>query len=204
MIPEAGNSGVRMSSHWPGEKSRKVVLFSGHMIDASDRRPSRFPADKEPTAAFAIDRTLTEIGVSAGDIAICGGACGGDLLFAEASLKRDLLVEIYIPFGEPAFLENSVDFAGGNWHGRFLSVRSRATLHIMPNELPSTSFNENPYERNNGWMLRSAAEVRGAEITVVALWDGKEGSPGGTGHFVSQARRQTGNVYWLDTRTLWD
>ena len=40
---------------------RKVLLFSGHMIDAPGRKEMRFPADKEPTAADAIARTLDEI-----------------------------------------------------------------------------------------------------------------------------------------------
>ena len=33
---------------------RKVVLFSGHMIDAPGREKPRFPPDKEPIAANAI------------------------------------------------------------------------------------------------------------------------------------------------------
>ena len=33
---------------------RKVLLFSGHMIDGPNRKESRFPADKEPIAAKAI------------------------------------------------------------------------------------------------------------------------------------------------------
>jgi hypothetical protein len=106
-----------------------VALFSGHMIDASDRKTLRFPPDKESAATAAITDALSKIGVTRGDLAICGGACGGDLLFAEACLARDTRLEIYIPFEEPTFLANSVDFGGGNWHDRYLAVKSRATLH---------------------------------------------------------------------------
>src|SRR5208337_4165779 len=63
------------------EPPRKVALFSGHMIDAPGREKPRFPPDKEPIAARAIEEALADLGVGAADLAICGGACGGDLLF---------------------------------------------------------------------------------------------------------------------------
>ena len=40
---------------------RKVVLFSGHMIDAPGREKPRFPPDKEPIAARAIAEALARI-----------------------------------------------------------------------------------------------------------------------------------------------
>src|SRR5690242_20212212 len=97
------------------ELPRKVVLFSGHMIDAAGREKRRFPPDKEPIAARAIAETLADFEVGPADLAICGGACGGDLLFAEATLARGARLELYIPFDEPTFLENSVDFADRDW-----------------------------------------------------------------------------------------
>jgi hypothetical protein len=182
-----------------------VVLFSGHMIDAHDRRTPRFPPDKEPVAAAAIARTLAEIGVTEGDLAICGGACGGDLLFAEACLAHDMRLELYIPFDEPTFLANSVDFANANWHDRYFAAKSRATLHVMPDELGPLPANDNPYERNNLWMLESAARFGGDRIVFICLWNGQGGDgPGGAQHFLEEARRKTTRIYWLDTRQLWD
>jgi hypothetical protein len=182
-----------------------VALFSGHMIDAPDRKAPRFPRDKEPVAAAAIADALSEIGVTQGDLAICGGACGGDLLFAEACLARDMRLEIYIPFDEPTFLANSVDFAGGNWHDRYLAVKSRATLHVMPDELGPPPAGENAYERNNRWMLDSAARFGGERIAFISLWNGQGGDgPGGAHHLMEEARRKTARIYWLDTRKLWD
>src|SRR5215475_7127311 len=184
---------------------QSVLLFSGHMIDAPARKVPRFPPDKEPVAAAAIAKTLAEIGVTQGDLAICGGACGGDLLFAEACLARDMRLEIYIPFEEPTFLANSVDFAGGNWHDRYLAVKSRATLHGMPEELGPLPAAENAYERNNQWMLERAARFGGERIAFISLWNGQGGDgPGGAQHFMDEARRKTTRIYWLDTRKLWD
>lgn len=180
-----------------------VVLFSGHMIDAPDRKTPRFPPDKVPAAAAAIADVLAEIGVTEGDIAICGGACGGDLLFAEAGLAQGLQLEIYIPFDEPKFLVNSVDFAGGDWHKRYLTAKSQGTLYVMPEEQGPLPAGENAYERNNRWMLERAARFGDEKIAFVCLWNGESGDgPGGAKHLIEEARRKTTRVYWLDTREL--
>jgi hypothetical protein len=182
-----------------------VALFSGHMIDAPGRKTPRFPPDKEPIAAAAIAQALAEIGVGRGDLAICGGACGGDLLFAEACLARNMRLEIYIPFDESTFLANSVDFADANWHERYFAARSRATLHVMPDELGPVPADGNPYERNNLWMLQSAARFGNDRIAFICLWNGRGGDgAGGAQHFMDEARRGTMRAYWLDTRQLWD
>ncbi len=194
-----------MSTIQAGQPPENIVLFSGHMIDAPGRTTPRFPADKEPIAAAAIANTLAGIGVTQGDLAICGGACGGDLLFAEACLARDMRLEIYIPFDESTFLANSVDFAGGKWHDRYLAAKSRATLHVMPDALGPLLAGEDAYERNNRWMLESAARFGDKKIAFISLWNGQGGDgPGGTHHLMEEARRKTARVYWLDTKKLWD
>jgi hypothetical protein len=200
------NLGVAMSSAQSDQPPKSVVLFSGHMIDAPGRKTPRFPPEKERLAADAIARMLAEIAVIEGDLAICGGACGGDLLFAEACLAQGMRLELYIPFDEPTFLANSVDFANANWHERYFATKSRATLHVMPDELGAPlPADDNPYERNNLWMLESAARFGGDRITFICLWNGQGGDgPGGAQHFMEAARRKTTRIYWLDTRQLWD
>jgi hypothetical protein len=194
-----------MSTIQADKLPKNVLLFSGHMIDAADRKTPRFPPDKESVAAAAIANTLAEIGAERGDLAICGGACGGDLLFAEACLARDMRLELYIPFDEPTFLASSVDFADANWHDRYLAAKSVATLHVMPNELGPLPPSENPYERNNLWMLNSAARFGSEKISFISLWNGEGGDgPGGAQHFMDEASRKTKRIYWLDTRKLWD
>ena len=181
-----------------------VALFSGHMIDAPDRKKPRFPPGMERIAAAAISQTLAQIGVTRGDLAICGGACGGDLLFAEACLARDMRLELYIPFDEPTFLTNSVDFADAGWHDRYFAAKSKATLHLMPDELGPLPAGGNSYERNNLWMLESAARFGSEKIVFICLWDGQGGDgPGGAQHFMEEAGRKTNRIYWLDTRKLW-
>ncbi len=182
---------------------RKVALFSGHMIDAPGREVPRFPADKELVAAEAISEALDEIGVSAGDLCICGGACGGDLLFAEAALARAGRLELYIPFEEPQFLEKSVTFAGHSWRERFLATKARATLHILPRER-ETPDGADAYEQNNIWMLEAAERYGADKVEFICLWNGQAGDgPGGTKHLMEEVRSKGGRVIWLDTRKLW-
>ena len=101
---------------------RKVALFSGHMIDAPGRKMPRFAPDKEGIAAEAVESALAGLALEPGDLAICGGACGGDILFAEAALARSASIELYIPFAEEAFLTESVDFAGAGCGARDTSL----------------------------------------------------------------------------------
>jgi len=130
----------------PPFEPRYVFLFSGHMIDAQDRKDARFPPDKEGIAAEAIARKLDEIGAGQKDLALCSGACGGDILFAEACNKLGLRSEIRIPFDERTFLKNSVSFAGEIWRDRYHAVKNDrlTTLFIMPEELGPTPADANP------------------------------------------------------------
>jgi len=185
------------------QATRKVALFSGHMIDAPGREVPRFPADKEPVAAEAISQALDEIGLGAGDLCICGGACGGDLLFAEAALARGARLELYIPFEEPQFLEKSVTFAGNSWRERFLAARARATLHVLPRER-ETPDGADAYEQNNIWMLEAAEHYGADKVEFICLWNGQAGDgPGGTKHLMEEVRNKGGRAIWLDTRKLW-
>jgi hypothetical protein len=183
---------------------RKVLLFSGHMIDSATRERPRFPADKEPIAAKAIGDLLDQIAVARGDLAICGGACGGDLLFAEAALARGLSIAIYLPLEEEKFLAESVDFADADWRSRYFAAKSRASLHIAPEELGPLKADENPYERNNVWMLQVATGYGAEKVDCICLWNGAGGDgPGGTQHLMQEVQKKGGETHWLDTRQLW-
>jgi hypothetical protein len=189
----------------PPPELRYVFLFSGHMIDAPGREPPRFPEKKEGAAADAINSTLDKLGAGSADIGLCGGACGGDLLFAEACLKRGVHLQIRIPFDEPTFLKNSVTFAGGNWRDRYYAVKNNklTTLLVMPEELGPTPEKANPYERNNLWQLYTALSMGPEKVRFICLWDRKGGDgPGGTKHMHDSVEKRSGLVYVLDTNVL--
>jgi len=183
---------------------RQVLLFSGHMVDAPDRKSPRFPADKVPIAGQAIDALLAELSVGLEDLAICGGACGGDLLFAKSSLERDASLEIYLPFDKPTFLSQSVDFAGANWRSCFDQACAEGEVHVMPDERGPLPQDADPFEQNNLWMLEAANRFGGEKVHFICLWNGQGGDgPGGTQHLMGQIRELHGQTHWLDTRSLW-
>jgi len=111
-LDELANARTDSSRKAPAEP-KHVVLFSGHMIDDPGKRgegkakPARFPASKADAAAKRIRAALDEIGTGAGDLGLCGGACGGDLLFAEACLDRGMRVELRLARAENEFLAES-------------------------------------------------------------------------------------------------
>jgi len=147
---------------------------------------------------------LVRIEAGPDDLAICGGACGGDLLFAEASLARGLTLELYIPFDEPTFLANSVDFADANWRARFFAAKSQAALCVMADECRPLVAGEDPYERNNLWMLEAAARFGAEKIDFICLWNGQGGDgPGGTQHLIEKVCCKGGRTHWLNTTQLW-
>jgi tetratricopeptide (TPR) repeat protein len=185
---------------------QQVFLFSGHMIDAPGREAPRFPPDKEPIAAKAISDKLDALGAGAQDLALCGGACGGDLLFAEACLARGLKLELRIPFDEPTFIRNSVSFAPGNWTDRFYQVKGNPNtkLLVMPEELGPTPKGADPYARDNLWQLHSALSWGPDKVRFICLWNRKGGDgPGGTQHMYETVQKYSGRVYVLDTNLLW-
>jgi hypothetical protein len=199
-LPDAFTFGIKL----PFEP-RYVFLFSGHMIDAPDRLHPRFPASKEPVASKAISSKLDELGAGPADICLCGGACGGELLFAEACLARRIHLQIRIPFDEPTFLKNSVTFAGGSWIDRYYAVKNNklTALFVMPEELGPTPGDANPYEKNNLWQLYTAFSKGTRRVRFICLWDGKGGDgPGGTKHLYEEVKNGGGQAYMIDANNL--
>ncbi len=122
----------KIEKHVTPMQPKSVFLFSGHMVDSPDRTEKRFPNDNKhiDSAAYAISAKLDELDASKDDLALCGGACGGDLLFAQSCLERDLRLEIRIPFEEPTFLQKSVNFAGESWQNRFYKVKKNPNTKL--------------------------------------------------------------------------
>jgi hypothetical protein len=187
---------------------RQVLLFSGHMVDAPDRKEPRFPADKEAIAAEQIGAALDQLGANAEDLAFCQAAAGGDLLFLEACQARGVRCQVLLPFPEPEFIERSIlPSAGGEaWRERFFAVREKLQdpIRIMPDELGPLPARVDPFERCNLWLLYSALSCGIDKVRFVSLWNGGGGDgPGGTAHMYNEVKRRTGRVTWLDPRTLW-
>lgn len=185
---------------------RRVLLFSGHRIDAPGRLTPRFPPAAQGLAATAIDAALGTLGAGAEDLALTQGAAGGDILFAEACLRRGVRLVLMQPLPEAQFVDASVASSvdGPHWVGRYAAVAARAAQ--PPRTLASNDAADVPadaFTRCNQWMVDSAAAL-GVPLQLVCLWDGSDGDgPGGTAHMVRAVSDRGGKVTWIDTRTLW-
>jgi hypothetical protein len=175
----------------------KVIVCSGHMIDAPSRKEARFPAAKEGAVRQQIAEQLARWSVGSEDTGICGGACGADILFAEACLERGAKVTLLIPLSEDAFLEKSVGFADSDWEQRYRALRARCETRFQHEALGPAANGENVFERNNLWCLEVARSlVPPARIHALLVWDEKPGGdgPGGTSDFAARVERGGGSV----------
>jgi hypothetical protein len=181
----------------------RIILASGHMIDnpaargKNKPRPARFPATKIDAAALRIRAALDELGAGPGDLGLCGGACGTDLLFAEACLERGMRLEVRLARRPNDFLAESVTFADPfhRWERSFIAVTNHpATLVlVMDDELGPTPEGVSVHDRCNRWMLYSALSHGVRRTSFITLWDGGSGDgPGGTEHMVALVRKLTG------------
>ena len=181
----------------------QVFLFSGHMTDKQDRPRPRFPSAMEREAQQKIKEVLDKLQADANDLAIAPGiACGGDILFLEACLERQMKVEVYLPFESAQFIEKSVSFAGDDWVERFYKIKNhpQVTLNLQPERIGAVPQGGNSFERNNRWALYSSLIYGIERVRLLVLWDGKGGDGrGGTGDMVKQVRQLGGIVEHLDT-----
>jgi len=194
-----------MSAAAPPVEPRRVVLFSGHRVDAAGRVPPRFPDDKAEHAGALIDRALRDLDVGPGDLALTQGSSGGDLLFAESAARRGALLRLMQPAPEPRFIEESVRASanGDAWVQRYLALR--AHLPEPPLQLPDApdGTRADRFERCNHWLLDTALGWGPERMRFVCLWDGNPSNrPGGTAQMVEEVRRRGVPITWLDVRHL--
>jgi len=118
----------------------KVIISSGHLTDKPDRPTPRFPESKVGIVWDHMNRQLSVWSVGPGDLAICGGARGSDIIFAELCANRGAEVWLFISLDEADFLEQSVRVRGTDWEQRFIALREREGVKtIMQNEQAAAS-----------------------------------------------------------------
>lgn len=184
---------------------RKVFLFSGHMVDAPNRTPPRFPEEKVSLAADKIAKALAQLNAGSEDLALTQGACGGDILFAEACLQRGVRLKLLQPFEEAVFIEKSVLPGGESWRIRYFAIvkQLQTPPRAAPLELGHPRKSIDPYERCNLWLLYTALIYGIDKVYFICLWNGEGGDGfGGTAHMYKEVNERTGQVYWVDTRKL--
>ena len=183
---------------------KKVIVFSGHMIDTPDRVEKglgeRFPPGKETAVRERIAHQLEAWGVGAGDLAICGGARGADILFAELCADRGAEVWLFIALPEAEFLEQSVRSPDSDWEQRYFDLREQASVKVFfqDERLKSPAKGASVFARNNLWMINTArVEANDPKnLYGVLVWDEKPtgDGPGGTSDFAARVKRLGGRL----------
>lgn len=184
----------------------RVVLFSGHMIDSPDRKSPRFPASLEEVVSARIAAVLDGWQVGKHDICICGGARGGDILFAEHCLERGAESRLFLPLEREAFLDASVRLppaCDSDWEDRFADILERSYA-TWPDPDSATDVSDNPFAKNNTRMIAAAkASADGGPIHLLLLWNGQGGDgDGGTADVVHQVEGIAESVAIIDPTQL--
>ncbi len=204
----------------PGRQ--RVLIFTGHMIDAPGREKPRFPADKEDAARRKIKEHV-EGELKAGDgvsFGIAGGASGGDILFHEVCQELGIPTHLYLALESSLYVNASVRKAGPDWVERFRRLHQRVSkqekvrvlsdvteeptdkAEYLPAWLRSKP-DYNIWQRNNLWMLHNALAAGGDDcVTLIALWDREPtgDGPGGTSDLVQKAERRGAKAILIDTK----
>ena len=201
-------TGFRISG---GLVARRVILATGHRPDAPGRETPRFPSEYEETAKEAIRAAIEKELADAGDddvVAIAGLASGADILFHELCQEMGIKAIAGLPMSREEFIERSLQESGGNWVERFRKLFDGLEPEVVGGEADRwvTRAGENyPFQRCSMWLATRAFAWPDAEVSVIALWDGKTGDgAGGTADTIEQAKSRGAKIVHLDTRELFE
>jgi hypothetical protein len=187
-----------------GSNFDKVAICSGHMIDAPDRETPRFPKEKAEGVRAKIAQQLEQWEIGAGDLSICGGACGADILFAEECLRRGAQIRLLLAQEVDDFVRDSVRHAGEDWGRRFHVLREKSEVEILPEEPGDAPVSI--YARTNLWIINTALVEAGdpGKIYALLVWDEKPtgDGPGGTSDFQQKVCQLGGQVEIINPTKL--
>jgi len=199
---------------------KRVLIFTGHMIDAPDREKPRFPADREPLAREKIKEAVeAEMKLGPGvAYGIAGGASGGDILFHEVCEELGIPTQLYLALPRGEYVKNSVQKAGPAWVERFRQLYERqkaaGSVRILSEATEEREYlpvwlrlkpKYDIWQRTNLWMLYNALAGGGDEnVTLISLWDGEPtgDGPGGTSHLVREAEERGAKSVVLNTKQM--
>lgn len=204
-----------MATDPPRPVPDRVILFTGHMVDAPDRPKDkmRFPrtAKAEATARRLIEDAVREEmkGGNGTLLGIAGGASGGDILFQEVCEALKVPAQLYLALPVDKFLVSSVEPGGPAWVERYQRLCERLVPRVLQTSdaLPRWLVNKPDYDiwqRNNLWMMFNALATGARRLTLIALYnpDQEPDGSGGTLHLVDEARKRGFKSVPLDAREL--
>jgi hypothetical protein len=190
----------------------RVIVATGHRTDTPDRKSPRFPNTREcidKAKAWLRERVEAEKAETKGSIsAIAGAASGTDLIFHEVCAELGIPTTVVLPIPRKDYCRDSVADGGPDWVEKFdrLVNANPPVLLSDDADLPVWAASIQDYgvfQRGNIFMLEAALSKPNADVTLLALWNGKAGDgPGGTADMVELAKEQGAKVCVKDTNEL--
>jgi hypothetical protein len=188
----------------------RVLLFTGHRIDAPGRAAPRFPLAAEGKARVMIqDAVAKEKEDAEGElIGYAGGASGADILFHEVCAEQGIKTQMFLAAPRDAYVHASVQDAGPGWVVRFDRLHAALATRVLGDSLELPRWlrpleDYSVWQRNNLWMLHNALAHGASHMTLLALWNGEGGDgPGGTEHLVGESRQRGARTIVLDAADL--
>jgi predicted acylesterase/phospholipase RssA len=173
----------------------QVVVASGHMTDSAGRSAARFPEASVERVRKEIARQLRRWNVGSGDLVVCGGARGSDLIAAEEGLAAGASVRVCLALPREEFLSRSVELAGTDWRQRFDDVERRSDVR----QLDVDAGNSNIFAVANEWMIDQTLALDASDRHALIVWDGQEpDGVGGTAHMATLAASHRLPMYTID------
>ena len=202
----------RLGDLGPSPPRDRVVVVTGHRADAPDRKSPRFPntpASVDKAKAWLRQRVAAEKAETKGLASgIAGAASGTDLIFLEVCAELGIKTTVVLPIPRQDYCRASVADGGPDWVERFnrlvnahppVLLSDETELPVWAASIPDYSV----FQRGNIFMLEAALIAPNADVTLLALWNGKAGDgPGGTADMVKLAEEQGAKVCVEDTDAL--
>jgi hypothetical protein len=153
-----------------------VAAFTGHMVDAPGRTPSRFPSNKVAAVRKAIAGCLKTHKVGFG---FSSAARGSDLIFVEELKQIGGRLLVFLPFPRDQFKKTSV---GYGWDQGFDRALKGVEVKELSQELPPDDQQPAAYAECNRKILEEAvikAKLLDEEPLLIAVWNGNPGDGAG-------------------------
>ena len=190
----------------------RVVVVTGHRADAPDRKSPRFPNTQisiDKAKAWLRERVAAEKAETSGSIsAIAGAASGTDLIFLDVCAELGIKTTVVLPIPRQDYCRASVADGGPDWVERFnrlvdtnppVLLSDDTALPVWAASIPDYGV----FQRGNIFMIEAALIAANADVTLLALWNGKAGDgPGGTADMVRLAKEQGAKVCIKNTDEL--
>jgi hypothetical protein len=158
----------------------RVVVVSGHMVDAPGRPRPRFPASEVPRVASEVAAALDRWAVGPATTLVTGGARGADILAAEAARERGARLRLVLAMAPEEFVAASVALPGSDWTRRFRDLLGDAEVEVVDGDAGHV------FTRTNERIV-AIARALDAHPCAIVVWDGEPGDgPGGTEDFVGR------------------